>query len=102
MRDSVVLASDLSEPPVILHLVEPKYPKALQEAGIDGVVSVIYVVDAEGDVEPSSITFVSTDYPAMSESVRNSLVGAKFRPGQVRGKPVRTLVRQVIRFSSLR
>jgi TonB family protein len=98
--DSAIQVADLSEPPVLLHLVEPQYPEALRQAGIQGVVSVIYVVDAQGDVEPTSITFVSTDHPAMAESVWNALVAAKFRPGRLRGKPVRTLVRQLIRFTT--
>jgi TonB family protein len=90
---------DLSDSPVLLHFPEPVYPAALRTAGINGAVQVTYVIDVTGDVEPESITIVSSDHPLMTESVRRSLLEAKFQPGKVRGTPVRSLVRQVIRFS---
>ena len=90
---------DLSDSPVPLHFPQPVYPPALKAAGIEGTVQVQYVVDAEGHVEPGSITVVSTDHPFMAESVREALAGSRFRPGKVAGVAVRTLVRQAVRFS---
>jgi TonB family protein len=100
--DSVVgvyREGDLSDPPVVRHFPEPVYPPALRTARVEGVVQVTYVVDSLGRVEPGSITIVSTDHPSMAESVRSALVRARFQPGKVRGTPVRSLVRQTIRFS---
>jgi TonB family protein len=95
----VYTEGDLTDSPVLVHLPQPVYPPALKAAGKEGEVQVVYVVDANGDVEPGSITIVSTDHPLMAESVRVSLRAARFRPGMVRGIAVRTLVRQTIRFS---
>lgn len=90
---------DLSDPPFPVHFAEPVYPPALRAAKVEGVVQVTYVVDSLGGVEPGSITIVSTDHSSMAESVRQALQGARFRPGKVRGTPVRSLVRQTVRFS---
>ena len=90
---------DLTDSPVIVHLPEPVYPPALKGAGVEGAVQTIYVVDTLGQVEPGSITIVSSDHPFMAESVRTALQGARFQPGRVRGTAVRSLVRQTVRFS---
>ena len=59
---AVLTESDLTDPPRSLHLAEPRYPEALRQAGIEGSVTVTYVVDAAGLVEPSSIRIVSSDH----------------------------------------
>ena len=95
----VYTEGDLTNSPVLVHFPQPVYPPALKAARLEGEVRTVYVVDANGDVEPGSITIVSSDHPLMAESVRVSLQAARFRPGKVRGIAVRTLVRQTIRFS---
>lgn len=95
----IYLEGDLTDSPVLVHLPQPVYPPALKASGVEGTVQVMYVVDSHGDVEPGSITIVSSDHPFMTESVRAALVGARFQPGKVRGTGVRSLVRQTIRFS---
>jgi TonB family protein len=91
--------AELTDPPRLLDLPEPVYPPALRMARIGGVVQVTYVVNAGGAVEPESITVVTSDHPSMADAVRAALVRARFIPGKVRGTPVRSLVRQTIRFS---
>ena len=90
---------DLSDSPVLVHFPDPMYPSALRAAGVEGAVQTTYVIDVHGAVEPGSIVIVSSDHSLMAESVRVSLLAARFRPGKVRGIAVRTLVRQTIRFS---
>jgi TonB family protein len=92
--------ADLSDSPVLLHFPRPQYPAGLRLAGMGGSVVVSYVIDATGRVEMGSVRIVFADHPALAESVRASLVAAAFRPGRIRGNPVRTLVRQTIRFVS--
>jgi TonB family protein len=91
--------SELSDAPVVIQLVHPVYPPALRAAGVEGAVQVTYVVSPGGGVEPETITIVSSDHPSMAIAVREALLRARFRPGKVRGTPVRALVRQTIRFS---
>lgn len=96
----VLTERDLTDPPRALHFGEPRYPEALRKAGFAGMVSVTYIVDAEGTVEPPSIRIVSSDHPAFSEAVLAVLGEAQFTPGRVRGRAVRVLVRQTIRFAT--
>jgi TonB family protein len=91
---------ELSEPPEMLEFATPVYPSALGQAGIEGVVTVTYIVNTAGRVEPASVTFVSPDRPEMAEAVGVALAKAVFRPGRVRGRPVRVLVRQSFRFTT--
>ena len=74
--------------------------EALRQSGIEGAVIVTYIVDAAGLVEPTSIRIVSSDHPAFAEAVVASIGTARFTPGRVHGRPVRVLVRQVIRFAT--
>jgi TonB family protein len=97
---AVFTESDLTDPPRALHLAEPRYPEALRQAGIEGSVTVTYIVDAAGLVEPSSIRIVSSDHPAFAAAVLASVGRAQFTPGRVQGRAVRVLVRQIIRFAT--
>lgn len=97
---AVLTESDLTDPPRALHLAEPRYPEALRQAGIQGAVTVTYIVDSSGFVEPGSIRIVSADRPAFAEAVVASVAQARFTPGRVHGRAVRVLVRQVIRFAT--
>jgi TonB family protein len=97
---AVVTESDLTDPPQALRVPEPRYPDALRQAGIEGAVTVTYIVDISGFVEPTSIRIVSSDHPAFGEAVVAAVGKAQFTPGRVRGRAVRVLVRQVIRFAT--
>ena len=97
---AILFESDLTDPPRALHLAEPRYPEALRQAGIEGSVTVTYIVDPSGFVEPGSIRIVSSDQPAFAEAVATSVGQARFTPGRVRGRAVRVLVRQIIRFAT--
>ena len=99
LGDSTVYReSELTDSPEVLQFREPAYPTALKNAGIGGAVDLTYVVDAQGRVEPGSVVIVSSDHPAMVESVLQSLGRAVFRPGRIHGLAVRVRVRQSIRF----
>lgn len=92
--------TQVSDPPQVLKFSEPAYPEPLRQAGIAGAVTVTYIVDPSGDVEPGSVQIVSSDHPAFSESVRDALGRAKFIPGRVHGQAVRVLVQQTFRFAT--
>ena len=94
-----VSREEISVPPVVIRFPDPVYPPGLKAAGVEGQVTVDYVVDAGGHVESYSISIVSSDHPLMADAVRHAVEKAQFEPGRVRGAPVRMLVRQTIRFS---
>jgi TonB family protein len=78
----------------------PIYPPELAAAGVEGLVQAIYVVDAVGQVDTTSIRIVTSNDPRFTASVRTALGEMRFRPAKRAGKPVRQLVEQRFRFSS--
>jgi TonB family protein len=72
----------------------PVYPTDLQTAGIEGVVSVEFVVDSSGRADARHITIVSSDYPAFSAAARDVIVRTRYFPAEAHGHRVAQLVEQ--------
>ena len=98
IRVQVVSEDSLTDGPVPDAPIRPAYPSALREAGVQGRVEVSYIVGVDGRVEPGSFRVLSASHPAFVEPVREALERAVFQPGRIRGRAVRVLVRQTIRF----
>jgi TonB family protein len=77
----------------------PRYPEALREAGIEGEVTLEFVVDTTGRVERGSVRVLSSAADAFVVSVRDALAGTRYHPALVGGRRVRQLVRQGFVFS---
>jgi TonB family protein len=75
----------------------PEYPPELSARGVEGRVDAIYVVDTRGRVDTSTIKVTQSDDPRFTESVRDALAQAMFRPAKRAGQSVPQLVQQ--RFS---
>jgi TonB family protein len=75
----------------------PEYPPELSALGVEGRVDAIYVVDTRGRVDTSTIKVMQSDDPRFTESVREALGQAMFRPAKRAGQSVPQLVQQ--RFS---
>jgi TonB family protein len=88
----------LKQPPERISSPPIMYPRRLQEAGIEGDVILEFVIGVDGRVEPGSVKVISSPNEAFSNSARAVIEGSEFLPGQVLGKPVRTLVQTVIGF----
>ena len=94
------IASELSVDVPIRELEgrTPRYPAALRARGMSGVVIAEFVVDSTGRVDFGSFRAIDSPDPLFTEAVRASLREARFTPGTVRGRPVRTLARRAYRF----
>lgn len=68
------------------------YPAALQRAGVTGTVQVQFVVDATGKVDGSSIRIMGAAPPQLADAARGVVPEIRFRPGEVGGKPVASVV----------
>ncbi len=77
---------------------EPVYPQTLKQAGVAGRVTLRFVVDARGQVEPASVRVIGEALPAFEAAAREAILRARFEPAKVRGKAVRQLVQQRVRF----
>jgi TonB family protein len=80
------------------HSAAPVYPPELSARGREGQVEATYVVDAAGRVDTTTIRVMRSDHPRFTESVREALAEARFRPATRGGKAVRQLVAQRFRF----
>ena len=72
-------------------------PDSVRVQGALGVIAE-FVVDAAGQVDPATINIVASPHPALSETVRLALPGARFTPAIRAGIPVRQLVQLAVRF----
>ena len=68
------------------------YPDSLYRAHVAGRVVARFVVDTAGDVEPGTITVLSSTHPALAAAVTAALPNAQFHPARLHGRPVRELV----------
>ena len=100
--DSAILAPMLTdEPPVLLSAPVPAYPPLLRQAGIQGWVTVLAVVDTMGRAEATSLRVVNTPNPGFDRPALDCLRRALFRPGRVHGRAVRVLVSVPVHFTLL-
>ena len=88
---------DLDQPLTPLTRIPPVYPMSAKNRGIEGWVKVQFIVSKQGQVE--DVRIVSAK-PAeiFNRSVIQCVSAWRFKPGTVRGMPVRTKVETTIRF----
>ena len=87
------------DPPQMIQQGPQIFPPSMTSAGIPGRVTMQYIVDVTGHVEPSSFKVLSTTHQAFVEPTKQMLLKSVFKPGKVKGTPVRVLVQQVINFT---
>ena len=77
----------------------PRYPAALQSAGIEGDFMVQFVVDSTGKVDPDHIQFPNEMHRLFVDAVRYALLRARFFPAQIAGKFVAQHAIQEFKFT---
>lgn len=88
----------VDDPAAVLEPRRPRYPRALEVAGISGRVIVEFVVDTSGRAEPGSVRIVFSSHTGFDAPARDAVLGTRYRPARFRGASVRQLVRQLISF----
>jgi protein TonB len=76
----------------------PSYPATMRASGIEGEVKAQFVVNEQGRAEVSSLRIVSSTNDHFSEAVRQALPRMRFRPAELRGRPVAQTVQQLFSF----
>ena len=94
--DLVWLPDRLRIKPVLFGGMRLVYPDSLRRQGISGKVTLEFVVDTLGRVEPG-VRVLQTAHPLLVAPAKEMLQGARFVPGRVRGRPVRVLMRMGLR-----
>lgn len=78
--------------------MRPEYPASLRANGIEGRVTVEFVVDEKGKADPSTFRILSSTKDLFAQSVRRAVVQSRFKPASIAGKPVAQLVQQLFVF----
>ena len=87
---------EVDAPPRPIGCREAAVPDAL--AAVDGSVSLIYVVDSAGRVEPPSIRVITATRRGFVGPAIAMIGTCSFAPGRQRGRALRVLVRQQVGF----
>ena len=90
--------SEIDEPPVLLSSAAPRYPRVLAEAGIDGRVTLSFVIDVDGRVVAGSARAEQATHPAFVPAAEEAVYASRFRPAHRRGEAVAVRVRQAVVF----
>jgi len=77
----------------------PRYPETLRAAGIEGSVTLLFVIDSAGRADLSTLRVKRTDSDLFTASVREALERSRFRPAEIGGRKVRMLVEQPFVFA---
>jgi TonB family protein len=99
---AVFVEAVVDEPPIRLSSPNLYYPPLLRDAGIEGNVVFEVIIGVDGHPEPESLRVISSTNKAFERPARDVVLGSVFRPGRMRGQPVRVLVRQPITFQIIR
>lgn len=82
----------VEEPPVLLAHPAPRYPDVLRQAGVEGRTLVEVVIDTAGRAERGSIRVVSSTHALFAPAASALVLGSRYRPGRVAGRPVRVRI----------
>jgi protein TonB len=88
--------SDLEKRPEAVSQVAPAYPAELRKAKIEGVVTLVFVLNETGRVEDPRVE--NSSRPEFEKPALEAIRKWRFRPGEKDGQPVRSYVRIPMRF----
>lgn len=88
--------SDLQKRPEPVSQTPPSYPLELKKQRIEGVVTLIFVLNEEGRVEDPRVE--NSSRPEFEKPALEAIRKWRFRPGEKDGVKVRTFIRQGMRF----
>jgi protein TonB len=87
---------DLQKRPEPVSQTPPTYPAELRKARIEGVVTVVFLLNEDGRVEDARVE--NSSRPEFERPALEAIRKWRFRPGMKDGQAVRTYVRQPMRF----
>lgn len=86
---------DLDKNPRVIAAIKPLYPYSMK--GVSGKVMVEFVIDETGKVLRARVT-ESTNYE-FDQAAIQAVKRSKWKPGEIRGKAVRTIVKIAVAFN---
>lgn len=98
-RDEVLDAKKLQQhgkPAKAIKQGPPIYPYAIYRAGLIGAVTIDLIIDQQGNVTNAFV--VESNNPWFERPAVDAVLGWKFEPAQLDGRPVKMRARQLIEF----
>lgn len=86
-----------TEPAVPVRMVPPVYPYEMKREGINGVVSVTFEVDEQGNVQDPAVQ--KSTNSKFDQAALDAIKKWKFKPGRRDGVPVKMKVAIPLQFS---
>lgn len=96
-QDDITTPPELSNRDAVARALSQNYPDALRNQGIAGSASVEATIDRIGRVE--AVRVVNATIPEFAQASEAVVRVMRFRPGMLRGVPVRTRVRFPVSFA---
>lgn len=90
--------SEVDDVPLLRSSPAPRYPRVMAEAGIEGSVTLSFVIDAEGRVVAGSAKLIRASHDAFVAAAEEAVYASLFQPARRRGEAVPVLVRQTVTF----
>jgi len=82
--------------------VLPAYPEILRQAGIEGRVTIEFIIDTTGRAERAGMRVVQTAHALFEAPAKATVNSCRFRPGRISGRAVRVRVQMPINFTMSR
>jgi len=96
VREDTFDVADLEKRPEAVSQVAPAYPAELRKAKVEGVVTLVFVLDETGRVEDPRVE--NSSRPEFEKPALDAIRKWRFSPGQKDGQAVRTYIRIPMRF----
>ena len=96
--DAVFSLSELDQRPRPVYQPSPRYPPELQRKGVQGSVTVAFIVDSDGRVTRAKVQ--KSSHPGFNRAALKAVKRWKFEPGKREGKAVQFRMRVPITFSA--
>lgn len=96
IKDEAFDVTDLEKRPEALSQVAPAYPAELKKSKVEGVVTLLFVLDETGRVEDPRVE--NSSRPEFEKPALDAIRKWRFSPGMKDGQAVRTYIRIPMRF----
>ena len=96
VKDDAFNVADLEKRPEAVSQVAPAYPAELKKAKVEGVVTLLFVLDETGRVEDPRVE--NSTRPEFEKPALDAIRKWRYSPGMKDGQAVRTYIKVPIRF----
>lgn len=86
------------EPPELVRMVMPEYPRKAKGDGIEGYVLLNIIIDEKGDVVSARIA-IAEPRGIFEDAAIQAVMKWKFRPARQKGVPIKVMIPQAVEFS---